>query len=287
MAISSGDGDKHARAVKYRRARSMEEAVKAISSGASPIGGGSFLVPFLAHTGMSGDFVDIGRLPELGQITREDGGGLRIGAMVRNETIATAPEIADDYRILALGARVIGNPQVRAGGTIGGNVACRLARACLPAPLVVLEAAVEVCGAEGTSLVPIDKILHEGLPPETFITGVRLPPPTARRSGYVKFEWRRVTAKGIAIVTLSLDLTDGKARSPKIVAAGLCIARRLPKAEAALEGRPLDEAVIEEVARVASAEPPYEVEDIPAGEPYRRRLVGAGVTQILREVAAS
>lgn len=63
--------------------------------------------------------VDLGGIAELSDITRSDG-GWRLGA---GTTIATvARETADHYPALALTASSLATPQVRAHGTIGGNL---------------------------------------------------------------------------------------------------------------------------------------------------------------------
>ncbi|MFP3915933.1 MAG: FAD binding domain-containing protein [Actinomycetota bacterium] len=68
-----------------------------------------------------GEIVDLRDVEEMRGI-EPSGDGLRIGAMTRMSTLATAGQIAEGYPGLALAAGSLATPQIRAVGTLGGNL---------------------------------------------------------------------------------------------------------------------------------------------------------------------
>ncbi len=70
----------------------------------------------------SGPVVDLRDLPGLDAIGPAEGGGTSIGALTKIADVASAPRIRDGYPGLAAAAGGLATPQIRAVGTIGGNV---------------------------------------------------------------------------------------------------------------------------------------------------------------------
>ena len=273
-------------ALSYARALSVDEALGALAAGAIPLAGGTLLTPAIAHQNLDRSLIDISRIASLRALRRE-GDAFDVGALVTHAELAASAEVASAFPALAEAARSVGNPQVRAAGTVGGNVACRLARASLPAVLLVLDAEVVLRGRAGESTVPLSRALQEGVPVGALIVALRLPTEARRRAAHVKFAWRHTSAKALAAVAVSIVIDEGRVRSPRIAASAICVAQRLRRAEALLEGRALDGAVIAAVAREAAGEPPFalDADAVPVGEAYRRRLVGHGVARLLEELA--
>jgi xanthine dehydrogenase YagS FAD-binding subunit len=56
---------------------------------------------------------------------REEGGGLRLGALVSVAQLEYDPRLDGPYRILAEAARSVATPEIRAQGTLGGNLCQR------------------------------------------------------------------------------------------------------------------------------------------------------------------
>jgi xanthine dehydrogenase YagS FAD-binding subunit len=65
--------------------------------------------------------VDINRLP-LAQVTETAGGGVRIGAMVRNSDCANHPLVRDRYPLLSQAFLAGASPQLRNMASVGGNL---------------------------------------------------------------------------------------------------------------------------------------------------------------------
>jgi carbon-monoxide dehydrogenase medium subunit len=124
--------------------------------------------------------------------------------------------------------------------------------------------------------------LTTALKPDEIITEIHLPAwPAARRYGFQEFARRRGDF-AMAGVALYYDVDGGKAANAHIgvIGVGDC-QRRLPKAEAVLNGKPADEALAVKVGEAAAAEVEPQ-EDIHASAAYRRSLTGTLTERALK-----
>jgi xanthine dehydrogenase YagS FAD-binding subunit len=69
--------------------------------------------------------INIKRVPELGLISERPDGGVRIGGTVTLADLETHPLIMQRLGVLAQAARSVATPQIRAVGTVGGNLCQR------------------------------------------------------------------------------------------------------------------------------------------------------------------
>lgn len=266
----------------WLRVQSVGDAVAALPDRVISAGG-TLIKPAIAKDGRTGSFVDVSGLGAMAEIVRTDH-ALEIGALVRNQTLIDHAEIKERAPALAHAASTIGNPHVRRAGTIGGNVACRLARASLPPALLVHDARLRLALRDGAREVALASVLDGGVPAGALITAVIVPRAVGFHVAFDKLAWRNATAKAIATAAIAVRVEAGVCTEVRLAAGGLCVARRLPRAEARLRGRPLDAAAIEATAAIAAGEPPWEVTDVPAGEAYRRRVIGRTIARLLAEV---
>ena len=129
----------------YSRAGSLEEATQLFHSGgeAALIAGGHTLLPAMKSRLRAPDrLVDITAIPGLDHITR-DGDRLWIGATARHAVVAEDATVRGAIPSLARLALIIGDPQVRNRGTIGGSVANNDPAADYPAACLALDAVIE------------------------------------------------------------------------------------------------------------------------------------------------
>jgi xanthine dehydrogenase YagS FAD-binding subunit len=108
----------------YTNANRPEEAVAAVSRNrqAKFVAGGTTLVDLLRLDVETPDhLVDINSLP-LARIEALPGGGVRIGAMVRNSDLANDPVIRKRYPVLSEALLSGASPQLRNMATTGGNL---------------------------------------------------------------------------------------------------------------------------------------------------------------------
>ena len=97
-------------------------AIVAGRPGATYLGGGTNLVDNLKLGVETPDLlVDVSRLP-LDEVSDLPGGGLRIGAAVRNSDLAAHPRVRAEYPVLARALLAGANGQIRNAATTAGNL---------------------------------------------------------------------------------------------------------------------------------------------------------------------
>ena len=173
-----------------------------------PLSGGMTLVPSLKHRlAQVSHLVDLSRLGELRGIERQ-GSSLRIGAGMRHEEVASDPQVQSTLPALAHLAGLIGDPQVRARGTLGGSVANNDPAADYPAALLALDAVVITDQREIVAADFFLGMFSTALQPDELIVAVRFQVP--RRAAYAKF---RHPASGYAMAGVFIaELADGQHR---------------------------------------------------------------------------
>ncbi|HEY4041712.1 MAG TPA: xanthine dehydrogenase family protein subunit M [Rhodopila sp.] len=109
----------------YARPGDLAEAVR--EAGSEPaarfIAGGTNLVDLMQYNvEKPSRLVDISRLPGLDAIEATPAGGLRIGALVTNSTVAYDERVVGRYPLLASAILAGASPQVRNAASTGGNL---------------------------------------------------------------------------------------------------------------------------------------------------------------------
>ena len=128
----------------YERASSLQDSVQGLRNDAEAklLAGGMTLLPTMKmRLAAPSRLIDITRLADLRGITRE-GNSVLIGAAQRHGEVATDPTVCEAIPALADLAGRIGDPQVRARGTLGGSIANYDPAADYPAALLGLDATV-------------------------------------------------------------------------------------------------------------------------------------------------
>jgi xanthine dehydrogenase YagS FAD-binding subunit len=110
------------KAFEYRAATDVATAVAALPPGGSFLAGGTNLVDLMKLGVATPDvLVDVNRLP-LHNVEALPGGGLRIGAGVRNSDLAADPRVRRDYPVLSQALLAGASGQLRNMATTGGNL---------------------------------------------------------------------------------------------------------------------------------------------------------------------
>jgi carbon-monoxide dehydrogenase medium subunit len=230
---------------EYFRASSVDEARKLLHEfpGAKVLAGGHSLLPLLKmRLAQPSALVDVSRIAALKGITAS-GSSIRIGALTTHAELASSSSLRSACPILGDAAAVIGDPQVRNCGTIGGNVAHADPASDLPTVLVALDAQILSAGAYGERAVPIREFLQgmmtTSLAPDEILTAVDVP---ARQAGqgmaYVKFSH---PASHYAVIGAAaiVSVQKGVCAGVRVAIGGLLpVPRRCPSVEAALAGKP-------------------------------------------------
>jgi xanthine dehydrogenase YagS FAD-binding subunit len=110
------------RAFAYQRAADQASALSIATGGAARyLGGGTNLIDLMRQNIEAPQaVVDVSRLP--GEIVELPGGGLRIGAAVRNSALAAHPAVRTRYPVLSRALLAGASAQIRNMATVGGNI---------------------------------------------------------------------------------------------------------------------------------------------------------------------
>ena len=284
----------------YVRPATLPDALQHIAAGGCRIlAGGTDLYP-QAGLRLKGAVLDLGAIADLQGITPSaDGntdasanadGGLRIGACTTWTEIARAA-LPPALHGLQQAARQVGGRQVQNAGTIGGNLCNASPAADGVAPLLVLDAQVELASRLGLRRIPLSDFLigprRTALRPDELLVAIHIPAAAlSGQSAFVKLGARAYLVISIAMVAVRVDLQDGRlAKVALAVGACAATARRLPAQEAVLQGLPPAQALAAvEDALIGSDLAP--IDDIRASASYRSHAAAELVRRGLRDVLA-
>jgi xanthine dehydrogenase FAD-binding subunit len=236
--------------------------------------------------------MNISRIPELRGIN-QNASAVRFGALTTVVELYISPLVRERFNALWQACDHFASDQIRNAATIGGNICNASPAGDLLVPLLALDAKVVLAskpnGALSMHAMPLaDFFVGPGKTKRAaneLVSGVELPlPPSGFVSEFFKFGTR--PALDISTIAIGLAATrDGKALRNVHVAFGAVAPTpiRAPQTEAALEGRPLDETVIEAAAK-AAVNDVHPISDVRASDWYRRELVHNMLRRILLHV---
>jgi CO/xanthine dehydrogenase FAD-binding subunit len=187
-------------------------AIKAELPDARPIAGGTDVMVDL-NFGRSRPpaLMDLTAIPDLAGFER-DGGVVRIGAAMSYTRIIA--ELGTALPGLAIAARTIGSPQIRARGTVGGNLGSASPAGDAHPPLLAGGASVEVESARGARLVPIGDFFVRPkvsvLEPDELVRAVQVMPADGPQQ-FAKIGTRN--AMVIAVCSFALALHPARRRA--------------------------------------------------------------------------
>ncbi len=256
--------------------------------GARVLAGGQSLIPALAArlTPAPELLVDLGALPGLDEIARDDDGRLRLGALVRQRAAERSPLVAAHAPLLAQALALVGHPSTRNRGTVVGSVAHADPSAELPAVAVALDGEATIAGPDGARRQVAVAALIGGpgrttLAPGELITALRLAPAApGERQAWLEFAPRRFD---LPLVGAAVRLPpDGRARLTLAGYADVPLDAQLGP----LGGdAPLDRAAAAAaVERLLDAHPPRDDARAPAA--LRRHLARTLALRALAKAAA-
>jgi carbon-monoxide dehydrogenase medium subunit len=158
---------------------------------AKVLAGGHSLLPMMKLRLAAPEvLIDITRVPELRGIS-VDGDELVIGATTRHADVASSELVKTDAPLLAHAASLVGDPQVRHRGTIGGSLAHADPAADTPMAALALDARFELTGPDGTRMISADDFFtgyfETALEEGELLTAIRIPRRPFESWGYQKF----------------------------------------------------------------------------------------------------
>jgi carbon-monoxide dehydrogenase medium subunit len=168
-------------AFDYDLAESVDHAIELLgtSEDAKLLAGGHSLLPALKlRIARPAKLIDIGRLQELSYV-RDAGTQLAIGALTRHKAVRDDPLLQEHCPIVSTTAGMIGDPQVRHRGTIGGSLVHGDPASDLPAVMLALGAEFTIRGAEGERSVGAADffrgVFETAVGPGDVLTEIRVP----------------------------------------------------------------------------------------------------------------
>lgn len=156
---------------------SLEEAVAAFGDGAdvTVVAGGTILMPELTYGRLQPARALLLTRTGLDTMRRENG-TVHLGATLPVAALEDAPEP------LASAARHVADPEIRAQGTVGGNLcaahAAEAPRGDLQAPLIALGARIRSTGSGGERTQPVEEFLAAA-PTGRLVLGIEFEEPQA------------------------------------------------------------------------------------------------------------
>jgi CO/xanthine dehydrogenase FAD-binding subunit len=237
-------------------ARTKEEAVRSLRDhpGSALLAGGTDLLVRMRRGETHAHLVDITRVSELSGVASKNG-RLYIGACTTHSAISRNADILNGARSLAHACGLVGSPQIRNMGTIGGNLVNASPAADSIPPLLVHEAQLTLESNEGAKVESLERFIVA--PYKTVISATEILTSIVIETlkGYEE-GYRRVAKRAaLAISRLSIAWAikeEDKRFADVRLAIGSCTPMpfRPKNVEAFLKGQKREKDVTEEAVRM-------------------------------------
>jgi carbon-monoxide dehydrogenase medium subunit len=263
-------------AFDYEVAESVDHAIELLKENgdeAKLLAGGHSLLPIMKlRLAAPTVLVDLGRIGDLNYVSDEDD-HLAIGAMTRHCDMERDATLQEHCGLISYTASLVGDPQVRHRGTIGGSVSHGDAASDLPSALLALEATFVVKGSGGERTVAagdfFEDYLQTTLAPDEVLTEIRVPKLSGAGWSYKKFN-RRAQDWAVVGVAAVVERSNGSIGSARLGLTNMgSTPLRATAAENALSGA--DPSSVAEATSSAD-EGTSPSSDIAASAEYRRHL---------------
>lgn len=232
-------------------ASSVNEAIELMRQhpDAKIIAGGSDVLIKLREGKLAGcELVSIYGIDALRGISMDEDGTLRILPLTSFSHITKDPLINEHIKVLGEAVDMVGGPQIRNIGTIGGNISNGVTSADSASTLHAWDAIVELTAAEGVRQLPIrEYYISAGkvaLRPAELLTAILIKKESyaGYKGHYIKYAMRN--AMDIATLGCSVNVKlsdDKKTILGARIAYGVAgpVPMRVPAAEEAVRGKPV------------------------------------------------
>ncbi len=265
----------------YHRPDTIDEIVALLGEhgeAALMLAGGHSLIPMMKlRLAQPDHLIDLKGVEALRGIA-ESGGALQIGAMTTQAEIIASARLAEACPILREAAELIADPQVRACGTLGGNVANGDPGNDMPAVMMCIDASYLLHGPDGERSVSARDFykgtFETALAGGEVLSAIRIPiPPRAQGQAYAKLK-RKVGDYATAAAAVALTLDGDTCSAAAIALTNVAPAPLFAEAAAqTLVGTAVDATAIEQaVERAVEITDP--VADTRGPVAYRKHAAG-------------
>ncbi|MCR4818587.1 MAG: xanthine dehydrogenase FAD-binding subunit XdhB [Fretibacterium sp.] len=242
-------------------AKTVSEAVKLRQEHpeAVIIAGGSDVLIKIREGRLAGcELISIYGIDALRGVRMEENGTLRIGSLTSFSHITRDPLIQEHIAVLGEAVDMVGGPQIRAIGTIGGNTCNGVTSADSASTLFAWDAVIELTGPEGVRKVPIEAFylgagkvdLREG----EIQTGILIPRESWEdcQGHYIKYGMRNAMEIATTGCSVNVRLSPDK-KTVRRLRIGYGVAAPIPvrahKTEAAWGDKPVSEETAQGIAK--------------------------------------
>ncbi len=224
--------------------------------------------------------VDLKNLEGMNDLKFDPRQGLTIGAAVNMNRVAAAREVQQYYPLLAEACCSVASYQLRTRATIVGNICNASPAGDTIGACLALDGRLQVYNAAGLRFEPLETFFtgpgQNVLKPGDIVTALQFPLPPAKNAGtYLKLGRNRISDLAIVGVT-AYAWADNSL--PSGIHFRVCLASVAPlplvlsDVEAYLSQAPVDEARLQEAARMAEAAC-RPIDDVRSSARYRRLMV--------------
>jgi xanthine dehydrogenase iron-sulfur cluster and FAD-binding subunit A len=282
---------------QYLRPTTLPDAARLTAThrdDARIVAGGTDLVVELARgVRPTATVIDLTAVAGMRYVRAADG-WIELGALTTHNDVLASRLCRGLAAPLAQACREVGAPQIRARGTVVGNLVTASPANDTIAPLLALDAELIVVaaadGALAERVVPLTGFYpgfrRTALRPGEIVRAVRFAAATGpRRGAFVKVGLRR--AQAIAVVNLAavLRLEGGQVAEAALALGSVApTVMRAPAAEQYLIGKQLTAAVCARAGEIAAAEI-RPIDDVRASADYRRTVVATTLPPALLGLA--
>lgn len=277
-------------APRYFRPRSLEEALEILASRAEevrPLAGGTDIL-VRAKDGLEdrAALFDLTGVPEIRGIEEKDD-HLWIGAATTHTEMLRSAAVARAAPALPLACAVIGGPQIRNRGTLGGNLANASPAADTVPPLYAADAVVELASVSARREVPIADLFvgprQSVIARDELILGVRIPKREGVRGTFLRLGQREAQAISKVSVAVAMTFRDGKPDWVRVALGAVApTVIRARATEKALLGGGFDALQRAKDAVRGEVRP---IDDLRSTAAYRREMAAVLLERAVRRVA--
>ncbi len=244
-------------------ASSVNEAIELMQQhpDAKVIAGGSDVLIKLREGKLAGcELISIFGIDALRGISMDEDGTLRILPLTSFSHITKDPLINEHIKVLGEAVDMVGGPQIRNIGTIGGNISNGVTSADSASTLHAWDAIVELTSAKGVRQLPIKEYYISAgkvaLRPAELLTAILIKKESyaGYKGHYIKYAMRN--AMDIATLGCSVNVKlsdDKKTILDARIAYGVAgpVPMRVPAAEEAVRGKPVCAQTVDMFANAA------------------------------------
>jgi carbon-monoxide dehydrogenase medium subunit len=212
--------------------------------------------------------------------------GLRLGAMTTLNAVERSAEVKKHAPVVTRTMRTLSNVRVRNVATVGGALAHGDPHMDLPPVLIALDATLTVVGPKGERKLALEDLFsgyyETVLDKNELISEVHVPTQGAKKAAYMKVttgsadDW---PALGVAV---AIEADGNAIKSARVVgSAATAKATRLTTAEAVLNGKSVDDKLLQAAGEAAVAECEF-IADVRGSVSYKRELMRVYIGRAVR-----